>query len=147
MIRHVWSVLCARSIIDNESNNISLLEVLEQLAVTAPPGQAALSQTDKISVPLNSELVTLWTRSGDVPEQSRARIRIVNAGGDELHVSEIAVDLTKHARLRSRARLNGLAIRGPGVHEFRVSLEEQGRWEEVARIPLQIIFGPPPTSP
>jgi hypothetical protein len=61
MIQHVWSVLCARAVIDSESNTISLFDVVEQI-VAIGPGIAAIGPGAEGVAPVSLELVTLWSR-------------------------------------------------------------------------------------
>ena len=78
MIRHVWSVLCEKSIIDRDTNNISL-DVLERVAMTLQG-----SREDRVLVPTPIRLVSLWQHDGESSEPGRARVRVLGPGGDEL---------------------------------------------------------------
>ena len=72
MIKHIWSILCKESIINQDDNNLSLIDVLEQLQVVAVP-QGEVKETEpSINVPINYELVTFLTRIGDwlLPESA-----------------------------------------------------------------------------
>ena len=53
MIHHVWTVLCSRALIDRDSNNISIHNVLEQLNIAAPP------QPD-LALNIHFEILSLW---------------------------------------------------------------------------------------
>lgn len=142
MIEHVWSVLCTRSLIDRETNNISLIDVVEQMTINAPPppeGAEGLA-------PLQFELVSLWSRRhDDKPVQGRARIRFFRPSGPVGAVTEISVDLMTFRRTRARSRISGLPIREAGRHSFEVDVwdEEHKEWRGVARIPIEVAFGPP----
>jgi hypothetical protein len=58
MIDHVWTILCSRAVIDRDTNNMSLLEVIEQLTL----GDASPPVEGEGLAPIQLELVTLWTR-------------------------------------------------------------------------------------
>ncbi len=82
MIRHVWSVLCTKSSIDSDTNNISLFEILEQIQVSQFPEPAG----DAITVvPMPVELVSLWTREpvGE-PQQGECRLTMYSPRGKSL---------------------------------------------------------------
>jgi len=133
MIDHVWSVLCLKSIIDNESNNISLVDVIEKLEITGPSGEGL--------APIQMEVVTLWTRH-DLSQPSRAGARLRLVGPDNNQIDEpisYDVDLTTFFRTRHRVRMGGLPIRGSGLYRFLVELEENGNWREVAKVPLEVV--------
>ncbi len=142
MITHIWSVLCARTVIDSETNNISLIDVLEQLNLKVEPvpdGKVGL-------VPIPYEVVSFWRRTrSNEPTQGRARLRLLAPDGKEIGPAhEVQLDLSAHPRLRSRARGLGIPVLVSGEYHFTVELqsEDGGTWDEVARIPLQVTIEP-----
>lgn len=142
MIDHVWTVLCSRSVTDKDTNNINLLEVIEQVTIigTPPPeGQEGI-------VPIPLEVVTLWTRTrDDQSARGRARIKFVRPSGVlDRATNEIDVDLTTHKRTRNSMKISGLPISEQGRHGFTVELwkDETQTWAEVASIPLEVGFSP-----
>lgn len=136
-MQHVWSVFCTRSVIDGDSNNITLVEVLEQFQIVS---QVPLPTPGVM--PLPSELVTLWSRDDiATAEQGTARLRLIAPDGHtELHSVTYTVDLGPHPRLRSRTRLNGLPVAGEGLHNFEVSFRvaPDDDWVVKARVPVHI---------
>jgi hypothetical protein len=145
MIQHIWTVLCTRSSIDRQTNNISLFEVIEELRVEGLGGQPGV-------VPCPLELVSLWTRSDpNVPTRGEARITLHTPGGQTPISQTQPVDLQEYRRLRSRARVPGLPVDQAGVYMFVVECRELGQeqWLRVARIPLevQVMVTPPQERP
>jgi hypothetical protein len=142
MIDHVWSVLCSRSVIDSSSNNISLIEVLEQLSIRRmPPGA-----DEEGVVPIQCELVTLWARADEEePATGRGRITLVRPSGLAMPSQEFEIDLTRVQRTRHRARMNGVPVSEAGRYTFRIefSTADGDTWDEVARVPLYVSFVPP----
>ena len=140
MVEHVWTVLCTKSTIDSESNNISLVEVLEQLSVGDPGGPK------EGIVPLPVELVTLWSRKNyDQPVAGRGRTSFVRPSGViPESIQEHPIDLRVSKRLRHRQKFAGIPVREAGLHLFRVELfdEATAQWLLVASIPLEILFEP-----
>ncbi len=137
MICHAWTVICEKSIIDRETNNISV-DVLEQLDFyTSPlPGEAK-----EIILPKQMEIVSLWYREqGDEGVSGRGQLKIEMSDGKALSATNLEIDLTKSYRQRTRVRLNGLPIPKSfsGFFYFVVLLESNGKWTEVARIPLEV---------
>lgn len=57
MIRNAWSVLCTRCIVDSQTNNITLTEVVEQLNV--PAG----AQVQGVALAQQMDLVSFWYRA------------------------------------------------------------------------------------
>lgn len=136
MIRHVWSVLCTKSSIDTETNNVSLFEVIEQLELQFP-GTSAPPR----GVPLELELLTLWARQDPAtPVTGEMRIRLLSPQGKELAAFTAGVDLGSAPRNRHRARLNGLVLDGSGWYEWEVSsrADPSKGWDVQVLIPLDI---------
>jgi hypothetical protein len=139
-MNHVWSVLCTRSVLDQETNNISLIEVIEELTLTPDPR----AQSDQsFVVPINCELVSLWTRSVVTePERGTARTVLIGPRGERISEHETSVDLSVHLRSRIRARLAGLPISSAGIYGFLIQRLQGERVEDVATIPVRVVFGP-----
>ena len=83
-MRHVWSILCSKGIIDKASNNISLIETLEEIHVPAEIIGGREGGLEVIpAIPLN--WVTLWTRSDPTKaEKNWTRNTIVSPSGKNL---------------------------------------------------------------
>jgi hypothetical protein len=134
MIEHVWSVLCTRASIDKETNNISLFDVIEQIAIvdwTGQPGTAAAE----------FELVSLWTRDElNRPERAEARVSVRNPSGRRSVEQIQEIDLRQFRRLRARSAFKGLPIEGPGLYIFIVEMRVPGQeqWIPVAKVPLDV---------
>ena len=138
MARLVWMVLCSKTTIDQRSNNISLLEVIEQLNVEkGPPDQ-------DITVPVSWELAILSTRTDPrSPEQQVGRVTIQMPSGRSVEVAQIEIKMTgDHRRIRNTIQSNALPLHGPGIYEFVLEYKEPTgpEWREVGRFPLEITF-------
>ncbi len=144
MIEHIWSVLCARSILDSTTNSLSLIDSLEEVTfggVDMPSLKKAVADGKRIMVPMTSELVTLWSRGADdEPDQGRARLQLQLPSEEAIIMGpESDIDLTKFKRLRQRSQNPGLPFVGPGRYVFRVQLQnEAGEWHDVAAVPLLV---------
>ena len=141
MLVHVWSVLCLKSVIDQESNNITLMDCLEQINLKASPLPLASAS---ISLPVNYEMVSFFTRADDnQPSRGEGRVSIVGPLGTVIEEPiSIIVDLTTHERIRVRNRIAGLPIRGSGRYKFLVQYRNDGEsnWIDAARVPLQVVL-------
>jgi hypothetical protein len=138
VIDHVWTVVCLNSVIDQESNNISLLNVIEQLTIHGEPSP------DR-ALPSSLEVVTLVSRHSLADTATgNARIEFVSPSGEVLLHSDHAVDLEEYIRFRWRWRIQGLPVRRSGRHLFRVFLQQAdgSEWEQVSEVPLQVNFEP-----
>jgi hypothetical protein len=145
MAKHVWTVLCRRSVIDRDSNAISLFDAVEALSF-AGPVERVLSEASGDSPPLipaQMELVSFWTRSDPKrKEKARARYVLVTPRGKTIVKSENQLDLMQHQRVRHRLTIDGLPfLAEPGTYEWKAQLRGTGKsasWRTVARIPFDV---------
>jgi len=113
----LYTIACVRMIVDASSNNISCIEVLEQLSVASFPN-------------VFPEVAIVWciSREANEPEAVPARFHIHL---NEAQLYEAPVEVAFQGTLRTRAivRLTGLVITNPGQlrFEFR-SAELSGIW-------------------
>lgn len=140
MADHVWTVLCKDFVIDSTSQNVTIFQTLEQIALVRD-AEVADQLPDKIQ--MDFVLLTLWTRSQrDVPESFKMRYVFKGADGKEIGSQEFSIDLTKYVRHRVFARLQGISFVGFGRYTFVVQKQsESGRWVKVAVVPLEVELG------
>jgi len=137
MIKHIWTVLCSESLIDKESNNVSLIKVLEQVNVSYVVGGELPN-----AIPLDFTVVTLWSREeSDTPERGRARIVIVDPTGQESESRpEYEIDLHTYRRFRGTVRGKDIPGGTSGILIFRMQVQMEGEdnWRDVADVPLAV---------
>lgn len=136
MINHLWTVVCQHVVIDSQSNNVSLQNVLEQIAVAEEPVPNGL-------LPVKFEIISLWIRSDlDTPTSGHSRIVFAFPSGKRATVGpEMTIDLSNHSRARTVLRVQGFPIQELGQHIFLVELQDEAEteWHEVAAIPVEVI--------
>lgn len=138
MIDHIWTVVCRQSVIDRDSKNLSLFNVLEQITI-----QGEANTEERTVIPMDLEVVSLWSRSDyNVPAKGVQRLTLLSPDGESLASGEQEIDLSKHRRFRNRARFRGLPMKGDGRYTFRVEqmTEEEAEWQHVTDIPLELVF-------
>lgn len=147
MIKHIWSVLCQKSLIDSETNNLTLVDVLEELSinVSLPPVNLSGSGTPtmgRIDVPIGYEIVSLWVRdSAKTKETVNLRIELIDPNGKEVSKQDHSVVMNENLlRYRTRLKIVGLGITTPGNYTFLVKIKEEDKenYRTVAELPLDI---------
>lgn len=138
MIRHIWTVICSRAVIDKESNNVSLFDVLEEARL-----RTAESDTEKpvIPFPIAIAWVTTWQREPiENPTHSRGKDIILSPTGEVLVENEYPIDLSKFKRVRAKRNVANFPVSESGMYRFRTQIwnEEKNVWEAVSDIPLDI---------
>ncbi len=147
MIEHVWTILCERAFLD-ESQNISLISVVEQLSATAPP----IPEGGAIFIPFKCEVVSSWRRTTEHGERGRCRMIGFDSSGDEFVRQEMDINLVAYTSFRSRIKIIGLPVRQSGTFSFVVDIwdEAADNWRQVESVPLRVridtIAGEPSTT-
>lgn len=133
-MRHVWTVLCLRTVVDEKSKNVSLIDVLEQVNVP----ESEMVGADLTFLPLEFRIATLWERSG-TPSLRRARTTLVDPSGTSLMSSiETHVDLTTNERARVITSVPGIPLSRLGRYVFRVEVADGADWTPVGDTPLTV---------
>lgn len=140
-IKHIWSVLCRNSVIDRDNNNVSLQSVLEQLTVSLVPKDPT-KKTDKIGVPLDYEVVSLWQKVEDLQiAEGEIEYILSDPKGKELLRNTQVIKIPKTSRrFRSRMKITGLPLTSSGEYVFQIKLKEKGssKFILVSEIPIDI---------
>lgn len=136
MIEHIWTMPCRICTIDRDTNNVSLIEILEQIQVQklSPTKGAAGVGLAQL------EIVTLWGRSDpEVPTSGKARTSLISPTGEMAFSFPYDVDLTNHKRTRQRGKMLGFPATTPGRYVFRVESQvAEDEWQTVAEIPIWV---------
>jgi len=142
-IKHIWSVLCKESIINQDDNLISIHGALEELNVSMTSMIAGSNKLpEKLSVPFDYELVSFWIKENK-KELAKVQIEysLVSPEDKELFNKiqdmEIPVNIK---RFRSRMKVKGLPVTKEGDYNFRVKIKEEGSdaFRLVAELPLEV---------
>ena len=136
MPRLVRSLLCKRIITDRESNDVTFIDCVEQLAPKQLP--APLPRLF---------LATLW--KSDEDEQAAPELRVTFIGPNRRKVFSqefppIEIE-PKHSSHRVNIDLQGAPVKAYGEHSVRIEVRSGGamRWTKVADLPLEIVEPPP----
>jgi len=149
MIQHVWSVLCRQGIIDQRTNSVSLVEVIEGISIAADSNDLP---TDRVGfLPFEMDLVSLWTRSTPSEgESGLVRATISGPHGLKIQHAPMELDLTESISRRHLIHFSAIPSRGVGRYTIGVQVErssaERTRWVTVARIPYNIRIQPAPSE-
>ena len=142
MIEHIWSVVCERAIVNRDTNNVSMVEIVEEIGI--PHELNELMLEGKVgAIAVNLTIVSLWVRR-DVPERGHGRVMVEGPSHERptgrSGVSAFAVDLWENARMRTIGKIGVLPFRGVGEYRFLVQLQQEGRemWEDVSSIPILV---------
>ena len=161
MAEHVWSVLCAKPLIEPGSNMISLFEVAEKLNLHAASHEVVEQELERVRrqglrgifAPVHLNFVSWWVRSDySVPETSSARVTVRSPAGEILLDEITSVDLESLTGQRHLMEIDQFRVPMLGLYWFVVEKPKtkgkKTQWERVARIPFEVAVRPterPPT--
>jgi hypothetical protein len=138
MIRHLWTIPCRICTTNRDTNNLSLIEVLEEVTIPSvlPPPEEAHTL-----VPAFFELVTSWEReNADRPERGYGRLSLISPQGVSLHDHEYEVNLSELQRMRSVMKFLALPANASGRYVFRTESRAtaDAPWNIVGEVPLMV---------
>ena len=141
MINHIWSVICKKSIVDSQTNIISLLEIIEVLDVNVvlPPN---LDPKSNINIPIEFEFVTMWQRDFVNKEENfDTQIVVTDPKGTQLNAINGKMNMPINMmRLRSITRISGLGLTDSGNYTLFLKMKQQNdkNYKAVTAIPLEV---------
>lgn len=135
-MQHIWSVLCKSSVIDQDTNLITLRDCLEQLNVTITKKQ------EKNVVPIEFELINLWYNDkSDEDKKFEVKIELYDPKNEKIHeFSGLFLFPQDKKRMRTRMQMKGLPVTFTGKYIFKVRLRAEDRkpYKEITEIPLDV---------
>ncbi|MFA5933428.1 MAG: hypothetical protein WCV81_04095 [Microgenomates group bacterium] len=142
MIKHIWSVLCQKSSVDQLSNNISLFDVFEALEVDIKSASNVKPTTDSsYNVPVQYQVVTLLSKDTADSKDTQYSIRITLVNPEEkekILVDQNLTFLANKKRMRSINQIQGLPVNKSGDYHFIVELKHEEKFQKVADLPLEV---------
>lgn len=141
-VKHIWSVLCKESLINQDDNVISLNGILEELTITLSSTDKGLRLPDKFNIPLNFEIVSFWIKNqkSDVIK-AEIEYTLINPEGLELLKTVQSMEIPASAsRSRSRMKIIGISITTEGDYSFRIKIKEtkEDNFILVSELPLEV---------
>jgi hypothetical protein len=155
MAEHVWSILCASSIIDRETQAVSLLNIVEVLTITEPAAMLKQALETKAAFQVQMELWSQWVRSDyATPETAMMRCSLV-APDEHFPPQPFPVSLEETTTAHTKLRVSLFPFRGAGVYVWIVEkrVGDLNNWEVVAQVPFEMTVNleespiPSPSAP
>ncbi len=142
-MKHVWSIMCQRSIIDRDTNTLSLLDTIEELNI--PIIKEKFEKEGRITIRTIFNFVHLILRDKKKEkEEGNILIEFYNPN-NEKHKNKIIQKFViekPHNRIRVRIFVGPISFNKPGRYNFVIKLksENENRYTKVAELPLDVNF-------
>lgn len=141
-----WVIPCERSIVEERSNLLSLVGILEDVGIPSALAESAGSRQPFI--PHKFSIVQLWSRSdAGKPETLEARTKVFATNGKQIGAIAFKVDLINYKRTRVISVVPGFVWTGPGELVIKVEMHKGNRWTQVWRGALNIKIDDAPAQP
>jgi hypothetical protein len=138
-MKHIWSLLCRKSVVDPDNNLLNISEALEELTVNLP----AFEKSKRVNIPMEFELTSYWIKEENDKKQYQGLLQIYDPSNEKL--GEFEFDLIfkgSFRRLRTRLKISGLVLTVSGEYKFKVMYVDGKKNTYVAEIPLFVTINP-----
>jgi hypothetical protein len=138
VIKHLWSILANEALVDQQTNSLSIVGVIEELTVQIP-SEVKLPTL----VPLKHTIVSLWQKERGKEINFELKIEIIGPTGEKLgEITQPVKILPQHRRMRTITQMDRFPLAGAGEYAFKISakLPEQTSGTVYAELPLDVII-------
>lgn len=140
-MKHIWSILCKKSIIDADTNNITLSEALEEITFHIP-----IKQDLKFPANFNFdfEIVSFWTSAKPQGgEKFHMTLEFIDPDQKILNKFEQKIIFPENKkRLRTRIKTSIITVTKEGEYTLKIKAKEKAsdKYKLFAEIPLAILI-------
>lgn len=138
-MQHIWSIVCQKSIIDTDTNLISIIDSIEGFGVNL--NKNIIKKQDEVTnISINFELVSFWfDATVDMDRKQQTKIELYDAQNNKIKEYQNDFTIPKSLkRMRSRMKISGFPFTVAGDYTFKIKIKEGDKYKEVATIPVEI---------
>lgn len=143
-IKNNLSVLCKSSIIDRDSNNVSIFNIIEEITIKSEgifKQKIKEKEKEEEIIPFPFEFFSVWERNDDITKElsSKVKTSILCPNGEEKDYVELpfSFELGKR-KIRLIIKTGGLPFTGYGTYIFKVFIEENKKFSLADQISIEI---------
>ncbi|MFA4942345.1 MAG: hypothetical protein WC564_01755 [Patescibacteria group bacterium] len=140
-MKNIWSILCQESSVDSNTNKISLFNCIDELTMSFARREEINDKPKNI--PLSFDLVSLWTKEIDEPDNFNILIQFFDPNGKELKSFEQDISFERgKKRLRAIIKVNGFVITSDGTYKIKLSYKQNDddKYKPFSELPFDVIF-------
>lgn len=123
--KYIRTILCAKSIVEAESGNISLIELIETINISI---KEPLPKDKPTSLPFGFEVVSFWTKEKDADDgQIDLKLEVIDPKGKLLNSHNGIFNFPKDKdSMRFIFKMAGFNVTESGVYLLRLSYKKHG---------------------
>lgn len=145
-IKNLWTIPCQSSTVDATSNNLSLINIVEQIQIGkhGSNGKIAIPERGE-SAPINFQIISLWERLADLQNDIPfdVEIHILDPESKVLSKNNLTFLMPKgKERTRSIINISGFKITIPGKYSIEIYARDnsKSKFEKVSESSITIQF-------
>lgn len=139
-MKNIWSVICKNSIIDQDTNSLSLLESLDEIIISyKDPIDVNILKVAQIPF----HIVSFWFDENIKKDRAfTLLIEIIDPSGKKLKdFKQDCVLPANRKRLRVVTKINGFGFTSEGIYKISVKYKEnKGQYKTVSVMPVEVNF-------
>jgi len=138
-MKHLWSIICGRAIINNETKTISLIDVLEELTFYNMT-ESSEGKT-KVAFPCDFEVVSYWVRDDANREKYvDFSLEIIDPNNEKIGESNNKMSFPQDSQKRMRTIIKSRAFvfTVDGIYLFKIKMNEGSTYRTVAEFPIDV---------
>jgi len=137
-----WSILCSNSLVDMDSNNLSLFNIIEQINLELKTDKK-FDEKAGDDFPLSMVLVSRFRKTIPEDEPIKGDVKIDFISPDKELLGSFSQSLELGVgidNIRIRSGIEGLKLTKSGMYHFVIFLKEQSekKFEVVYSLPLKV---------
>ena len=142
MVKLAWAVFCQQGLVDQFSNALSIINVLEEIHVSPPPVPTRPGANPAARI--QCAVVSLWEREAiSTPEAGKMRLRLIDPNGKNLLNTFQDVDLMTNRRCRLIAELPFIPVVGEGMYRIDIHTAVDESWRKAGSLKYELHFRTP----
>lgn len=147
-MEHLWTIPCQVSTVDQETNGLTLVQILENIQLQVPDFEPDRKEIVQLIMPMH--VVTMWQRSqAETEETGEARVTFVSPSGAVLVDQAYEVPLVTSVRYRYTIRFPSIPFDIPGTYSFNIYRKTpNGQMRKISetQLPISVVLAGSPDA-
>jgi hypothetical protein len=143
-MKNIWSILCQKVMIDEKTNNLNLLNCLEEIRLNLDKTKTEEIKKNVVTfIKIDFQLVTYWLLDGTKKAvSSKLKIEVIDPNNKPLNMSENNIEIPAgNLKFRNILSFNSLPFSVSGRYTLKVSqLKGKDTYETVSELPIDITY-------